>query len=143
MPREPPVMRAVRPARERGTPEVGMEDMILTLTKRLGRRKSVGWDRYDFGQGDGWHPNVQEVTVMAKVVLVVRVLLGLLFFVFGMIGILNLVKAPLPPGDAGVFVGVLMGHGYMKFISLLEVIAGLLLLVGRYVPLGLVILGPI
>jgi putative oxidoreductase len=80
---------------------------------------------------------------MSKAILVVRILLGLMFFAFGMIGILNLVKAELPPGDAGVFVGILMGHGYMKFVSLLEVIAGLLLLVGRYVPLGLVILGPI
>jgi putative oxidoreductase len=80
---------------------------------------------------------------MSKVILVVRILLGLMFFAFGMIGILNLVKAELPPGDAGVFMGILMNHGYTKFISLLEVIAGLLLLVGRYVPLGLVILGPI
>ncbi|MCU1323310.1 MAG: DoxX family protein [Acidobacteriaceae bacterium] len=80
---------------------------------------------------------------MAKVVLVVRILLGLVFFAFGMIGILNLVKAELPAGDAGVFSGILMTHGYMKFISLLEIIAGLLLLVGRFVPLGLVILGPI
>jgi putative oxidoreductase len=80
---------------------------------------------------------------MAKVIVVARILLGLMFFAFGLIGILNLVKAPLPPGDAGVFVSVLMGHGYMKFVSLLEVIGGLLLLVGRYVPLGLVILGPI
>jgi putative oxidoreductase len=80
---------------------------------------------------------------MTKVIVVARILLGLVFFVFGLIGILNLVKAPLPPGDAGLFVGVLMGHGYMKFVSLLQVIGGLLLLVGRYVPLGLVILGPI
>jgi putative oxidoreductase len=80
---------------------------------------------------------------MAKVIVVARIVLGLMFFGFGLIGILNLVKAPLPAGDAGVFVGVLMTHGYMKFVSLLEVIGGLLLLVGRYVPLGLVILGPI
>jgi hypothetical protein len=80
---------------------------------------------------------------MAKVIVVARIVLGLMFFGFGLIGILNLVKAQLPAGDAGVFVGVLTTHGYMKFVSLLEVIAGLLLLVGRYVPLGLVILGPI
>jgi uncharacterized membrane protein YphA (DoxX/SURF4 family) len=80
---------------------------------------------------------------MTRVILVARIVLGLLFFAFGLIGVLNLVKAQLPAGDAGVFVGVLMTHGYMKFVSLLEVIAGLLLLVGRFVPLGLVILGPI
>ncbi len=80
---------------------------------------------------------------MAKVVMVVRILLGLIFFAAGMIGILNLVKAELPPGDAGVYTNILMTHGFMKFVSLLMVIAGLLLLVGRFVPLALVILGPI
>ena len=80
---------------------------------------------------------------MAKVVMVVRILLGLMFFASGMIGILNLVKAELLPGDAGVYVNILTVHGFMKFVSLLMVIAGLLLMVGRYVPLGLVILGPI
>ena len=80
---------------------------------------------------------------MAKVVLVARILLGLIFFASGMIAILNLVKAELPPGDAGVYVNILAVHGFMKFVALLMVIAGLLLMVGRYVPLGLVILGPI
>ena len=80
---------------------------------------------------------------MSRVILVVRILLGLMFFGFGLIGILNLIKGGLPPGDAAEFSRILMEHGYMKFIALLELIAGLLLLVGRYVPLGLVILGPI
>ncbi|CAN5583379.1 hypothetical protein BH10ACI4_BH10ACI4_08690 [soil metagenome] len=80
---------------------------------------------------------------MKKTILMVRILLGLAFFAFGMIGILNLVKAELPPGDAGIFSSILMTHGYMKFVSLLEMIGGMLLLVGRFVPLGLVILGPI
>jgi putative oxidoreductase len=80
---------------------------------------------------------------MSKVILVARILLGLVFFVFGLNGILNFMKGELPPGDAGVYAGILMAHGFMKFIGVLEVIAGLLLLVGRYVPLGLVILGPI
>ena len=33
--------------------------------------------------------------------------------------------------------------GYMKVIGLLQVIGGVLLLVGRYVPLGLTILAPV
>ncbi len=80
---------------------------------------------------------------MAKVILVVRVLLGLMFVASGIIGILNLVKAELPPGDAGLYMSILMNHGIMKFVALLMLVAGLLLLVGRFVPLGLVILGPI
>jgi hypothetical protein len=48
-----------------------------------------------------------------------------------------------PPGDAGVLVGIMYTHGWLIFHGLLYVIAGVLLLVGRYVPVALVILGPI
>ena len=48
-----------------------------------------------------------------------------------------------PPGDAGIYLGVLASHGILSFVGILMVIAGLLLLVGRYVPLALVILGPL
>jgi hypothetical protein len=34
-------------------------------------------------------------------------------------------------------------HGWFKFIGLLYVIGGALVLIGRFVPLGLVLLGPI
>jgi hypothetical protein len=50
---------------------------------------------------------------------------------------------PPPPSDATTFSTILMTYGYMKVVGLLMVIAGLLLLVGRYVPIALVILGPI
>jgi len=49
----------------------------------------------------------------------------------------------MPPSDATTFITILMTHNYMTFVALLMVIAGLLLLVGRFVPLALVILGPI
>ena len=80
---------------------------------------------------------------MKIAVVIARVLLGLAFLTFGTIGVLNLVKAQPMPGDAGVFAAILAAHKYMTFIGLLEVIAGLLLLVGRYVPIALVLLGPI
>lgn len=38
---------------------------------------------------------------------------------------------------------IMARHGWLQFVSVLQVIGGLLLLVGRYVPLGLVILTPI
>ena len=80
---------------------------------------------------------------MAKAILVARLILGLMFFVFGLNGVLNFMKAPPLPGDAGVFAGIMVAHHYMTFVAVLQIIGGLLLLVGRYVPLGLVILGPI
>ena len=80
---------------------------------------------------------------MKIAILASRILLGLMFFVFGLNGILHFMNAPLPPGDAGIWAGLMMAHKYMTFVALLQVVGGLLLLVGRYVPLGLTILAPI
>ncbi len=75
--------------------------------------------------------------------LITRILLGLMFFVFGLNNILHFMKMEAPAGDAGIYMGVLASHGIMSFVGVLMVIAGLLLLVGRFVPLALVILGPL
>ena len=80
---------------------------------------------------------------MGKATLIARILLGLIFFVFGLNGLLHFLHMPLPTGDAGTLMSIMAAHGWMRFVSVLQVIGGLLLLVGRYVPLGLVILGPI
>ncbi len=47
------------------------------------------------------------------------------------------------PGDAGTFATIMFVHGWIVFHGVLYVIAGVLLLAGRYVPVALVILGPI
>ncbi len=81
---------------------------------------------------------------MSKAIVAARVLLGLLFFVFGLNGILHFLPMPaMPDDDATRLATIMMKHGWMTFVAVLQVIGGLLLLVGRYVPLGLVILGPI
>ncbi len=81
---------------------------------------------------------------MKIAILTARVLLGLLFLVSGLNGILHLMHPPpMPPGDAAIFADLLMKTNYMTFVSLLMLIAGLLLLVGRFVPLALTMLGPI
>ena len=80
---------------------------------------------------------------MSKMILVIRILLGLVFVFFGLNNILQFMKMPLPPGDAGVFLVILVTHKYMTFVALLQIVAGILLLVGRYVPLALTILAPI
>ena len=81
---------------------------------------------------------------MKKAVLVTRILLGLVFLVFGLNGILHFLPTPpMPAGDAATFAAILTTHKYMSFVALCQIIGGLLLLVGRYVPLGLTILGPI
>lgn len=81
---------------------------------------------------------------MRIVVLIARLLLGLIFVVFGLNGFLNFLNmGPAPTGLAGQFIGALFVSHYYWVIAALQIIGGVLLLVNRYVPLGLVLLGPI
>jgi putative oxidoreductase len=80
---------------------------------------------------------------MKYVLLVSRLLLGLIFFVFGLNNILHFLPMPLPTGDALAWFGIMAGHGWMTFIGVIMVISGLLLLVGRFVPLALAMLAPV
>ncbi len=80
---------------------------------------------------------------MKIAVLIARILLGLMFLVFGANNILHFIKMETPMGDAGTYLMLLSTHGVMNFVGVLMMLAGLLLLVGRYVPLALVIIGPI
>lgn len=76
--------------------------------------------------------------------LIARILLGLIFFVFGLNGFLNFIPmGAMPSGLAGQFLTVLFQSHYVLFISACELAGGALLLVNRYVPLGLTILGPV
>src|SRR5438034_11451343 len=75
---------------------------------------------------------------------IVRVLLGLMFVVFGSNIFLHFIPMPpLPATLAGDFSKALMQSHYIYVIGLLQVAGGLLLLIGRYVPLGLTLLGPV
>lgn len=73
-----------------------------------------------------------------------RILLGLVFSVFGLNGFLQFLPTPPVPEAAGAFLGALAATGYMfPLIKATEVIAGLLLLSNRFVPLALLLLAPI
>jgi putative oxidoreductase len=74
---------------------------------------------------------------------IARILLGLLFTVFGLNGFLQFLPAPPPTGLAGQFVGVLFASHFYVAIFGLQLAAGVLLLVNRFVPIALVFLGPI
>ncbi len=80
---------------------------------------------------------------MKVVALIARILLGLVFFVFGLNGFLHFIPAPPPPGVAGVFAGILISTHYFYVVSGLQVVGGALLLVNRFVPLALTLLAPI
>ena len=76
--------------------------------------------------------------------LIARILLGLVFFVFGLNGFLHFIPmGPMPQGLAGEFINALMKSHYVLVVSAFQVAGGVLLLAGRYIPLGLVLLGPV
>ena len=82
---------------------------------------------------------------MKYVIVIARVLLGLVFVVFGSNGFLHFL-GPMPEmqGQAGAFITALASSGYLYVIAFLQVVGGLCLLVGaRFVPLGLTLLGPV
>lgn len=73
-----------------------------------------------------------------------RILLGVIFFVFGLNGFLNFLPQPPMPSGAGAFLGGLVGSGYMfPLIKGTEVVSGALLLSNRFVPLALTLLAPV
>jgi len=81
---------------------------------------------------------------MKKAALIARLLLGLIYFVFGLNGFLNFIPVPPMPEKMMTFFNGMMVTGY--FFPLLkgtEVICGALLLSGFFVPLALVVLMPI
>ena len=81
---------------------------------------------------------------MKILTIIARILLGLIFVFFGSNGFLRfLPMPPLPQGVTGEYLHAFFASGYVYFIGGLQVIGGLLLLIGRFVPLGLTILGAI
>jgi putative oxidoreductase len=75
--------------------------------------------------------------------LISRLLLGVIFVVFGLNGFLHFIKAPMPEGIAGQFAGALFGTKYYVVIFGVQLISGLLFLANRFVPLALVLIGPV
>ena len=80
---------------------------------------------------------------MKIVVTLCRILLGLLFTVFGLNGFLHFIPMPPPQGVAGQFMGAMFVSHYLIPIFALQTIGGVLLLANRFVPLALTLLAPI
>lgn len=80
---------------------------------------------------------------MKYAILIARILMGLIFLVFGANKILHFIPLSLPPGDATQFITIMAIHKWLNVVALIEIVGGLLLLVGRFVPLALTLLGPV
>ena len=74
---------------------------------------------------------------------VARYLLGIGFVVFGANAFFNFMPPPELPEDGGKFLGLMFASGYFNWVAMLKIAGGLMLLLGRFVPLGLTLLGPI
>ena len=81
---------------------------------------------------------------MQKVVMVARLLLGLVFTVFGLNVFVGFLPAPEMPEAAGSFYGALLGSGYLvPLLGATKLTAGIFLLAGILVPLALTLLAPV
>ena len=81
---------------------------------------------------------------MKIAITVARILLGLVFFVFGLNGFLHFMPNPPPTPPAANFFGALFATGYMiPLIFATQTLGGVLLLIGLAVPFALTILAPV
>jgi putative oxidoreductase len=80
---------------------------------------------------------------MKIVTIIVRILLGLLFAVLGSNAFLHFIPMPPMPGPSGEFLGSMASTGYLQAVAAFQVAGGILLVIGRFVPLGLTLLGPV
>jgi putative oxidoreductase len=88
-------------------------------------------------------PIKEENPVMRIASVIARYLAGLIFLVMGLNGFLHFIPFPPPAGVAGQFVGALYVSHYLWVIFAFQVVAGVLLLVNRYVPLAVAVLAPV
>ncbi len=81
---------------------------------------------------------------MKILTIIVRILLGLVFVFFGSNAFFHFLPAPPPTHSlAGDYMNVLTASGYIYVIAVFQVVAGLLLLIGVFVPLALTVLAAI
>ena len=81
---------------------------------------------------------------MKVVSTIARILLGLVFVFFGgnLVHPYPFMHVQMPTGAAGQMMMGLYATHFLPLIGVCQVLGGLLQLIGRYVTLGLVILGP-
>ena len=81
---------------------------------------------------------------MKTATIISRVLLGLIFVTFGLNMFLNFIHMPPPTeGPAREFMTALFVSHYLYVVGALQIAGGLILLSGRWMPLGLTLLGPV
>ena len=85
----------------------------------------------------------ERKNLMRAISTIARYLAGVVFLVFGLNGFLNFIPMPPPAGIAGQFMGALYASHYLWVIFAFQVVAAVLLLANRYVPLAVAVLAPV
>lgn len=81
---------------------------------------------------------------MSKILVTARLVLGAIYFIFGLNGFFGFLPQPALPETAGVFLGGLVASGYFfPFLKGLEVVAGAALITNAFAPLALIVLAPV
>lgn len=76
--------------------------------------------------------------------MIARYLMGAIFVFGGANHLFNfLPSGPIPSGPAGEFMHGMMATGYLYVVGVCEAVPGLLLLIGRFVPLALLVLAAV
>ncbi|MEE9372936.1 MAG: DoxX family protein [Saprospiraceae bacterium] len=75
-----------------------------------------------------------------KITMGIRILFGLLCLVFGLNKFLGFLEMPPISGDGGELMKIYFTSGFFKILGVLEILGGLALIAGKYVPLALTIL---
>ncbi|MDY8134623.1 DoxX family protein [Aquimarina sp. 2201CG5-10] len=76
----------------------------------------------------------------SKVILVFRILFGLFCLFFGLNSFIGFMEFPPIPGDGGTLLGIYATSGFFKLIAVLEIVGGIALLIGKFIPASLIIL---
>jgi len=83
-------------------------------------------------------------TITRKLPTIARIGLGLVFATFGLNKLVPFLPQPPISGPPAQFFGALFATGYMiPLIAVTEIVSGILLLSGRFVPLALTLLAPV
>ena len=76
--------------------------------------------------------------------LIARLLLGLVFVVFGLNGFLHFIPmGAMPTGAAGQFIGALAATHFIHVVFAIQLICGILFLINRFVPLAMTLIAPV
>ena len=68
----------------------------------------------------------------AKVFMVLRILLGIFVLVFGFNKFFHFIPMEAPTGDAGAYFGALMNSKTMTLVAIVEIVAGLALIIDKF-----------